>query len=88
MAAYTTTQEIKFGHRVDERGFAVLLEDDQSLLEIELKIKDGKYALVDWFDAGSCGDGGKYKKLFTRGLTLRFTVTGNLCYFIDESRLT
>lgn len=91
MAAYTTSQEIKFGYRVDERTLGAIIGDADSNLMIELKITDGKYAKLQiWTFTGSVGPNSAHHgiTLNTRGTTYRFTVTGSVDWFVDESRLT
>lgn len=91
MSLYTVTTEIKFGHRVDQRGIVATIADAGSSILLEIKVKDGVYVPVKsyTFTNGTSLDVTKHHEiLFTRGLTYKFTVTGNVNFFIDESRLT
>lgn len=91
MAAYTVTKEIKFGHRVDVRVLGALIPDPGSSLLLELKIKDGVYVrLQEWTSSNSQNGqpGGHHgMELTTRGATYRFTVIGDVDWWVDESRL-
>lgn len=88
MAAYTTSQEIKFGHKADQRNFGVVLNEQAATILLELKIKEGVYVKLKEYSICTGLNGYIYDLLFTRGSTLRFTVTGNLDWWIDESKLT